>query len=311
MPYLQDLTFRLAAGAVQLPEEIRQRHATWLLKQQNEDGGFSGREGGSDLYYTGFALRALMILDALDPLPAAAAADFLRSRLDKKEGIVDLISLVYGAAVLQLIAGIDVLADADGQWPQNLSALLESLRREDGGYAKSSEGRAGSTYQTFLTLLCYELIDIPVPQPQRAIDFLQRHEHPQGGFLEIRVGKRPGVNPTAAAIGALKTLDALTPQIISRTVDFLAEMQTDEGGLAANTRIPLADLLSSCTGLITLADLGATQVVSLEKLRNYATQMQRDTGGFAGFVMDPGQDVEYTFYGLATLALSYPPSFEM
>ena len=204
MPYLQDLTFRLAAGAVQLPEELRQRHAAWLLKQQNEDGGFSGREGGSDLYYTGFALRALMILDALDPRPAHAAADFLRSRLDKKEGIVDLISLVYGAAVLQLIAGIDVLADAHAQWPENLAALLESLRREDGGYAKSTEGRAGSTYQTFLTLLCYELIDIPVPEPRRAIDFLRRHEHPQGGFLEIRVGKRPGANPTAAAIGASK-----------------------------------------------------------------------------------------------------------
>ena len=84
-------------------------------------------------------------------------------------------------------------------------------------------------------------------------------------------------------------------------------MQTDEGGLAANTRIPLADLLSSCTGLITLANLGAPGVVRLDKLRNYALQMQRDTGGFAGFALDPGEDVEYTFYGLATLALSYPP----
>ncbi len=305
MPYLQDLTLRLAAGAFQLPDELRQRHASWLLRQQNADGGFGGREGDSDPYYTGFALRALMILDALEEPQAVAAADFLRSRLDQKESIIDLISLVFGAAVLQLVADIDVLADADPQWPQNLSTLLESLRRDDGGYAKSREGRAGSTYQTFLTSLCYELIDVPLPQPQRAVDFLKRHEHPEGGFLEIRVGKRAGVNPTAAAIGALKTFDALTPEIADRTVDFLAEMQSDEGGLTANTRIPLADLLSSCTGLITLTDLQAADEVSRPRLRNYALQMQRDAGGFAGFAMDPSEDVEYTFYGLATLALTY------
>ncbi len=305
MPYLQDLTLRLAAGAMELPVDVRQRHTAWLLAQQNDDGGFSGREGGSDLYYTGFALRALMILDGLEEQPAEAAASFLRSRLDKKEGIIDLISLVYGAAVLQLIAGIDVLSAADAQWPQNLSRLLETLRRDDGGYAKSPEGRAGSTYQTFLTLLCYELIDLEPPQPQSIVDFLLRHQHPEGGFLEIRVGKRAGVNPTAAAIGALKTLGALTPEIASQTVDFLAEMQADEGGFTANTRIPLADMLSSCTGLITLTDLDATDVISLARVRSFALSMERSTGGFAGFAMDPSQDVEYTFYGLATLALTH------
>ncbi|QEG40100.1 prenyltransferase/squalene oxidase repeat-containing protein [Roseimaritima ulvae] len=305
MPYLQDLTFRLAAGALELPDELRQRHANWLLKQQNPDGGFGGREGGSDPYYTGFALRALMILDALEEPQAIAAANFLRSRLDQEESVIDLISLVFGAAVLQLIADIDVLADADPQWPQNLSTLLESLRRDDGGYAKSREGRAGSTYQTFLTSLCYELIGIPLPDPGRAVDFLKRHEHPEGGFLEIRVGKRAGVNPTAAAIGALQTFDALTPDIAARTADFLADMQSDEGGLTANTRIPLADLLSSCTGMITLTDLQAAERVSRPRIRSYAMQMQRETGGFAGFAMDPSEDVEYTFYGLATLALTH------
>lgn len=303
MSYLQDLTFRLAAGAVRLPAEVRQRHADWLRRQQQPDGGFAGREGGSDPYYTGFALRALMILDALEEESAERAADFLRSRLDQRESVVDLISLVYGAAVLQLVAGIDVLGAADPQWPEKLSQLLESLRRDDGGYAKSPEGRAGSTYQTFLTTLCYELVDMPQPEPERAVDFLRRHEHPEGGFLEIRVGKRAGVNPTAAAIGALKTLGALTPEIAERTAEFLAEMQSDEGGLAANTRIPMADLLSSCTGVITLSDLNATDRISLTRLRNYALEMQRDDGGFAGFAMDPAEDVEYTFYGLATLAL--------
>lgn len=304
MPYLQDLTIRLATGAAGYADDLRGRHTAWLLAQQNQDGGFAGREGGSDLYYTGFALRSLMILGALEGEPADRAAEFLRSRLDQREGIIDLISLVFGAAVLDLAAGIDVLRQANSNWRRAVADLLESLRREDGGYAKSTEGRAGSTYQSFLTLLCYELLELGPPEPDRLYDFLMRHQHPEGGFLEIRVGKRAGVNPTAAAIGSLKVLGRLDSETVGLTAEFLSDMQTDEGGFAANSRIPMADLLSTCTGLITLYDLGATDVVDQSRLRRYALGMQRDNGGFAGFAMDPAEDVEYTFYGLATLALS-------
>ena len=65
VPYLQELTLRLALGASQLSPAIRERHTGWLHKQQRPDGGFAGREGESDPYYTAFALRALWILDAL------------------------------------------------------------------------------------------------------------------------------------------------------------------------------------------------------------------------------------------------------
>lgn len=303
LPYLTDLTLRLALGAATLPPELRDRHLQYLLAQQRPDGGFGGREGGSDPYYTGFALRALMVLGELQPEPARRAAEFLSRRLSGREGIVDLISLVFAAAVVELGAGVDVLADAPADWPQNLADLLETYRRDDGGYAKSPEGRAGSTYQTFLTVLCYELLGIEPADVERTIQFLRDREHPEGGFLEIRVGKRAGVNPTAAAIGALKTLSALEPATIERTVDFLLDQQNDDGGFAANTRIPLADLLSTCTATITLTDLGARDAIDIEAVRRYAISMERPQGGFAGFLMDPAQDVEYTFYGLATLSL--------
>ena len=66
-PYLTRLTNRLLDGVERLPVEVRERHARYLLEAQNTDGGFSGREGGSDLYYTGFALRSLAVLQALNP----------------------------------------------------------------------------------------------------------------------------------------------------------------------------------------------------------------------------------------------------
>jgi geranylgeranyl transferase type-2 subunit beta len=304
LSYLQDLTLRLAAGASRLDPSLRRRHAEWLVAQQRSDGGFAGREGDSDPYYTAFALRALWILDALTPPIGQAAAGFLRSRLDRREGIVDLISLIFAAAICELSVGAVVIDDDDTGWVDNVAALLQSLRTGDGGYAKSPEGRAGSTYQTFLSVLCLELMHREPVDRDKILSFLQSQAHPEGGYLEIRAAKRAGVNPTAAAVGTFKTLAALDQVDSEATIDFLAEMQSDEGGLTANTRIPFADLLSSCTGMITLTDLNAADAIDAAAVRRYAESMQSPGGGFTGFSLDQVADVEYTFYGLATLALT-------
>jgi geranylgeranyl transferase type-2 subunit beta len=116
-----------------LPEAIRQPHAQYLLAAQREDGGFAGREGGSDLYYTSFALRSLAMLGELYGQPAARAAAFLQSRLSGQESIVDFLSLVYGAKLLESAAGIDVFARAPGQWREAVAAALEKLRRAPEG----------------------------------------------------------------------------------------------------------------------------------------------------------------------------------
>ena len=57
--YLQELTIRLASSLGHVADETRQRHTDWIWSCQQSDGGFPGREGGSDLYYTAFALRTL------------------------------------------------------------------------------------------------------------------------------------------------------------------------------------------------------------------------------------------------------------
>ena len=124
-----------------------------------------------------------------------------------------------------------------------------------------------------------------------------------GGFLEIRVGKRAGINPTAAAIGALRILDALDQDTIDNTIDFMLDMQSDDGGLCANTRIPFSDLLSTFTGSLTLADLGGYHELNLSSLGQFVHTLQREQGGFMAFHLDPAHDVEYTFYGLGCLAL--------
>ncbi len=309
LTYLEQLTLRLAAGMAELPAALRERQSAYLAASQQPDGGFTGREGGSDLYYTSFGMRSLSMLGNLYGEPAERAAEFLRGRLQGRETVVDLLSLVYGAALLEMSAGIDVFRDVPSGWQDALADRLEQLRRPDGGYAKAAEGQASSTYHSFLVLLCRQLIGRPLPEPQRLIDFVLSQQSDGGGFREIRAGKRAGTNPTAAAIGILRILDALDDEVRNGTIDFLAEMQTDEGGLRANTRIPIADLLSSLTGVLTLIDLGGLDRIDSLAVREYALSLEVPEGGFRAAAWDDAVDVEYTFYGLSCLALlpSGPP----
>jgi geranylgeranyl transferase type-2 subunit beta len=308
--YLEQLTLRLAAGIAELPEATRARHAKYLLAAQRDDGGFAGREGSSDLYYTGFALRGLAILGELHGEPAQRAAAFLRSRLRGQETIIDFLSLIYGAKLLEMAAGVDVFSASDSHWQSAVAEALFKLRRPDGGFAKGAEGTASSTYHTFLVLLCLQLIEQPVPEPEKIVAFLRSQQAAEGGFLEIRAQKRAGTNPTAAAIASLRLLDSVDENTRLDTIDFLLDLQTDEGGLRANTRIPIADLLSTFTGLLTLQDLGGSGELDSRAVGRFVRSLEREDGGFAGAAWDPAHDVEYTFYGLGCLGLVHAPAAE-
>ena len=70
-----------------------------------------------------------------------------------------------------------------------MANLLETFRRADGGYAKTDEGQASSTYQTFLIALAYELLERPLPQPQRAVDFLISQQRDDGDIEKAKEKK--------------------------------------------------------------------------------------------------------------------------
>ncbi|HEX4150089.1 MAG TPA: prenyltransferase/squalene oxidase repeat-containing protein, partial [Pirellulales bacterium] len=272
-------------------------------KSQRADGGFAGREGPSDLYYTGFGLRGLALTGQLHGDVAERAAEYLAGQLHNRVAIVDFLSLMYGAMLIETAAGIDVFARAASNWREAVADELERFRRPDGGYAKTDEGASSSTYYSFLMVLCLELIDRPVTEPERLAAFIASRVRTDGGFVEMGPMQRSGTNPTAAAIGLLKVLKRLDDGTRERVLDFMLDMQTDEGGLRANTRIPIADVLSTFTGLLTLADLGGLDEVDLSALKSYVEGMELPDGGFRGGIWDGATDVEYSFYGLGTLAL--------
>ncbi len=305
--YLSLLNARLADGVARLPPATRARHAAYLRSAQNADGGFPDREGGSDLYYTGFGLRGLSVLDALTPDVCDRAAGFLRRSLTQSASVVDFFSLLYACLLVQASGGPDVLADAPADWPERTAALLETFRTADGGYTKNPGGASGSTYHTFLVGLCYELLGKSLPDPAAIVRFVASRRREDGGFVEIAPMRRGGTNPTAAAVGLLQLTaphgDALLAAARGGVVDFLAEMASPEGGLRANGRAPLADLLSTFTASWTLHQLGALERIDAEEARAFAESAERPDGGFSGGIWDEGWDVEYTFYGLGVLGL--------
>jgi geranylgeranyl transferase type-2 subunit beta len=304
-PYLARLTNRLLDGIERLPAEVRERNATYLLEAQNPDGGFSGREGGSDLYYTGFALRSLAVLQSLNPEVCRKAAGFLRQRMTGSAGVVDFFSLVVSCYLVPLGGGPDVLADAPPDWRERVVGTLETFRTPDGGYGKTPGAPHGSTYTSFLVALCLQLLDRPIPQPERLAAFVKSRRREDGGYVEISAMKRSGTNPTAAGVGLLQILGELDGESHRGTAEFLARLPSAfEGGIRANDRIPAADLLSTFTGSWTLDQLGGADKLDWAAVQSYAEECERPIGGFRGGLWDEQTDVEYTFYGLGTLALA-------
>jgi geranylgeranyl transferase type-2 subunit beta len=311
-PYLATLAGRLAEGLSRLPDAFRARHVAYLHGRQNADGGFPGREGGSDLYYTSFALRALAALDALEPERLERAAGYLRGCLTRPASVIDLFSLLYSCLIVQAGGGPDVLADSPPDWPERVVEALERFGTADGGYGKTAGAASGSTYHTFLVGLAYQLLNRPLPRPDEAVRFVRGRQRDDGGFVEIAPMKRSGTNPTAAAVGLLQLVadsggrplaEILPPETAARVINFLAGMPSQEGGLRANDRVPLADLLSTFTGCWTLWQLGGQQRVDRAEIRGFVESLELATGGFRAGLWDDQADVEYTFYGLGTMAL--------
>ncbi|MBM80907.1 MAG: geranyl transferase [Planctomycetaceae bacterium] len=303
-PYLIQLGNRLSQGLTQMAPDRRERHRQFILSHQMEDGGFRGREGDSDLYYTSFAVRGLAMLGGLGGIECDRLFEYVKSHRDQQLNVVDLVSWLYTALAVQIFGGQDVFADANGDWPDKIAEQMESVRTEDGGYAKSVEGASGSTYHTFLVALTYELISKQVPRPNSLVQFVYDRQRDDGGFVEIAAMKRSGTNPTAAAAALLKIFDALDDELCDDVREYLGLVRGAEGGFQANTRIPFADGLSTFTALLTTLDLDLDPVISPAKIEEFiAGDLEFPTGGFRGASWDEQADVEYTFYGLGTLGL--------
>lgn len=255
---------------------------------QSGDGGFRGRGGQSDLYYTSFAVDALMALRV--EVPAAKIRGFLES-FGEGAGL----DLVHLCCLLRLWSG----QEGGGGPVDALLRRVESFRSEDGGYEAAPGARMGSAYGCLLGYGAYADHGRKPPAPEGLARCLDSLRTPDGGWSNdalIRIGSVPA---TAAAATVGRSLSFPIPR---NTADWLLTCWDAQGGFRAFPGAPMPDLLSTAVALHALDGLLAPGLAGLkEACLDYLDTLWSNQGGFHGNWADDVLDVEYTYYGLLAL----------
>lgn len=260
----------------------------FLLGRIREDGGFRGRSGASDLYYTVFALEGLLALGAEAPTDRVAA--FLRGF-----GAGESLDLVHLACLIRCWADLPGRPPAA---PEAMADLIESFRSADGGYAPSRRSPRGSVYACFLAVGAYQDLQRPPPDPGgviRCIDSLQTRDGVYSNDRAVEFGSTPA---TAAAATALRHLgQSVRPAV----ADWLLGRCDPGGGFVAMPLAPLPDLLSTAVALHALAGMGTSLDAVRPACVEHVQGLRAAEGGFYGSRADDVLDCEYTYYALLTL----------
>jgi geranylgeranyl transferase type-2 subunit beta len=295
---VDELADRIREGLEELPARFVRRQAAFLRKAQARDGGFPGRRGGSDLYYTSFGLRLADVVAPDEEDLRAGVSGWLQRRGARVDDAVDCLCLLDSLHILSRYG--DDPAEMPEQAAATVPAALEA-RRTEGGWAKEAGGPA-SVYHTFLSDICYLRLALDLPEQEAIISMVRGRQQPDGGFADLPEGGS-GVNPTAAAVDLLWRRQALEQPVADAAASYIASMQTPEGGLAASRGAPCADLLSTFTGAVALGRTGIPDELKLAPLGKYVKKLAAWRGGFRGALPDTERDVEYTWYGVGLAGL--------
>jgi len=287
---------RTAARAPRLLGDSAYLVAGFIAKKINEDGGFKGRSEKSDLYYTLFAVEALIALNA--PLHAEHIAAYL-----KRFGAGDGLDLVHLACLARCWANIAESQNCKIQTPVRDGILqrIQACRSADGAFSNTSGAPHGTVYASFLALGAYQDLNADMDNAAALADCAESLRTPDGAYSNdptMQVGATP---PTAAALTILHYLGKPVPKA---STDWLLSQLHPKGGFVA-VPVPgsfgMPDLLSTATALHALALAGVSTAGIAEKCLDFLDSLWSAEGAFSGSGADPILDCEYTYYGLLSL----------
>lgn len=291
--FLGHLDGLLADGWHTLAPALRDPVLGSIRRFAEPAGGYRGRHGAADSYYTDFSVRLLDLAGApRDAFEQVAA--FLRT-LSPETDLVHLFGRLNAARILRKHG----IAASD---PVCIAEVLEKQRAKVGGFAHPGHAEP-SAYLTFLAALICEITGGPFPEREKAVAALRSLRKPEGGFSDTRGETQAQASTTAAAVAALGLLGAVEVQETAQDALYLASLQTPEGGIRAHREAPGADLLSTFTVLTGLAGLRALDLIQLAPLGRFVLGLRTPEGGFCGSLADMESDVEYTYYGVGSLCL--------
>ncbi len=277
---------RLLGDSAALVEEF-------LRGRQNADGGFSDRDGESDLYYTVFGIDSLIALDA------EVNFDRLESHL---LGFGDGAGLDF-VHLGCLARAWSTMPDPNRLPPATRNRIAERLmefRCADGGFNPDPEAETGTAYGAFLSLAAHLDLRLPPPDPAGLIRSLKSLETADGSWTND-FGARTEAGSTNAAAAAIVALRELNAPVPLNAVEWLLRQAHEQGGFRAMPTAPIPDLLSTATSLHALASLEVSLEPVKEPCLDFIDSLWTNEGSFYGNWLEEDLDCEYTFYGLLAL----------
>ncbi len=312
--------FQKAAAAAQaLDDEARLAIAEYLFAQESGSGLFKDRKGEPDVYYTFFALAALISLKqepniarlqkTLRSLPAEDLDLIHLSCLVRLHLWCNVLSLMSLKRLHKILLSFNPLYQAGSkalrlmQPPDKqekaLLAKLETFRTPDGGFAMKPGATVSNPYAAFLAWQTYADAGVSMPESAAVLRSIETCRARDGAFASAP-DLAHGTTPVTAAVLLLQ--QALGEETEQRLYDWLRGRWDQFGGFYAGPDAPVPDLLSTGVSLFTLSRLGH-QFCPCERdpATDFVTLHWNDDGGFCGTLTDPRSDCEYTFYGLLAL----------
>jgi hypothetical protein len=264
--------------APRLLGESAERVRGFVEGRLTEDGGFAGRDGRADLYYTVFGLDCLEALRA--EIPRRRAAAYLRGFGDG-----DGLDLVHLACLARAWAALG--AEIDGDLRAALLGRLAVLA-----------GEARSVTDRFLVVgACQDLAAEP-PGADDLESFLSAQATEDGGWANEPPASSGSTPATAAAVTLLASLGRAVPESAG---PWLESRHSVHGGFTAAPGVAMPDLLSTAVVLHALAALQRPLAGFVEPCLDFVDTLWTSRGAFHGHWADDEVDCEYTYYGLLAL----------
>ncbi len=274
--------------------------ATFLRGLALPDGGYANRDGRADLYYTPFALDALLALDALPTDETDSVAAGRTRRWLDGFGAGAALDFVHSCCLARAWAA-QPAAVFRHDHRAALAERIASHRAADGGYAAVPDQPSGTAYGCFLAVNAAADLGEPMMPPadrKSVAHCLETLRSGDGGWANTAGQPIGSTTATAAAIATLVSLEIPVPE---GAAEFLLAQRHPAGGFRVSVDVPMPDLLSTAVALHALDAIDAPWRDSRDRTLDFLDSLWSAEGAFYGSWADDHADAEYTFYGLVAL----------